>query len=120
MLPFASWRELPKSNGLYSIWDEVVDSCVYVGQGSGSTGIRGRFNHHYNKAYSVEAKGTSHSRAWVHHRQHTSWDPSQWRIEYFECKSAVHRTYLEGAMMLLFNPKLNDECFEDCVRTLGL
>ena len=41
---FTGWKDLPKSKGLYSIWQGKV--CVYVGQGGGKTGIRDRFHHH--------------------------------------------------------------------------
>jgi hypothetical protein len=108
---FTSWRSLPRTCGLYSIWQG--DDCVYVGQGGGRTGIRDRFQHHYNKAHSVESAGTSHGKGWVANRINESWNPDSWRVEYFSCERAVHRTYLEGVMMLMFDPLCNDETYED-------
>jgi hypothetical protein len=108
---FTGWRNLPKSSGLYSIWQG--DVCVYVGQGGGRTGIRDRFQHHHNKAHAITAAGTSHGKGWVANRLREDWTPDSWRVEYFLCKSAVQRTYLEGAMMLVFDPLCNDENFED-------
>jgi hypothetical protein len=108
---FTGWRTLPRIRGLYSIWQG--DVCVYVGQGGGRTGIRDRFQHHHNKAHGIDAAGTSHGRGWVANRVSESWSPDSWRVEYFSCERATHRTYLEGAMMLLFDPLCNDETYED-------
>lgn len=110
-VPFNQWRQLPSACGLYSIWQG--DLCIYVGQGGGRTGIRGRFHHHWNKAFAIEQAGTSHGRGWVANRQQPLWLPDTWQVEYFACSRAVHRTYLEGAMMLQFDPLCNDESFED-------
>jgi hypothetical protein len=108
---FTGWQNLPKSAGLYSIWQ--YDICVYVGQGGGKTGIRDRFHHHHNKAHAIEQAGTSHGKGWVANRLQEDWAPTVWQVEYFLCSSAVHRTYLEGAMMLMFDPLCNDENYED-------
>ena len=108
---FKDWKTLPKSKGLYSIWQ--ADRCIYVGQGGGKTGIRDRFSHHWNKAYSIQKSGTSHGAGWREARELSWWSPESWSIEYFECNSAIHRTYLEGAMMLVLNPYCNDESFDD-------
>lgn len=112
---FKDWKTLPKTKGLYSIWQG--DLCVYVGQGGGKTGVRERFGHHWNKAYGILKAGTSHGKGWRETRELDWWNPSIWTVEYFECKSAVHRTYLEGAMMLVFDPYCNDESFEDRINT---
>lgn len=112
---FKDWKTLPKAKGLYSIWQG--DLCVYVGQGGGKTGVRERFGHHWNKAYGILKAGTSHGKGWRETRELDWWNPSIWTVEYFECKSAVHRTYLEGAMMLVFDPYCNDESFEDRINT---
>ena len=109
--PFTGWRDLPRTPGLYSIWQENL--CIYVGQGGGRTGIRDRFSHHYNKAHGIERAGTSHSRAWQAHRVLEGWAPDTWQVEYFLCDRATHRTYLEGVMMLVFDPLCNDETYED-------
>lgn len=109
--PFTGWRDLPKSKGLYSIWQG--DLCIYVGQGGGKTGIRDRFQHHYNKAHALEQSGTSHSKGWVANRIREDWAPDTWHVEYFLADRAVHRTYLEGVMMLVFDPLCNDENYED-------
>ena len=115
---FEGWKALPAIKGLYSIWHD--DQCIYVGQGGGRTGIRDRFHHHHNKAYGILQAGTSHGKGWVANRILEGWAPQEWRIEYFACASAVHRTYLEGAMMLLFDPLCNDENYEDrCTNTTG-
>ncbi len=108
---FNEFKSLPKSNGLYSIWQG--DTCIYVGQGGGGSGIRARFEHHHNKAYAILKEGTSHGKGWKATREEQWWDPVSWTIEYFECSKAVDRTYLEGAMMLIFDPLCNDENFED-------
>ena len=109
--PFTGWRNLPKAKGLYSIWQG--DCCIYVGQGGGKTGIRDRFHHHHNKAHGIEMAGTSHGKGWVANRLREDWMPDNWQVEYFLTDSAVHRTYLEGAMMLIFDPLCNDENYED-------
>jgi hypothetical protein len=109
--PFVDWKSLPKSQGLYSIWQE--DRCIYVGQGGGKTGIKDRFHHHWNKAHAILQSGTSHGKGWREGRELDWWTPQAWTVEYFECKGAVHRTYLEGAMMLVLDPYCNDESFED-------
>lgn len=108
---FADWKFLPKQQGLYSIWQDNV--CIYVGQGGGHTGIRGRFPHHHNKAYAIQQSGTSHGRAWVEARTGLAWQPETWTVEYFLEPSAVRRTFLEGAMMLELDPLCNDENSED-------
>ena len=108
---FADWKTMPKHNGLYSIWQD--ETCVYVGQAGGGEGFRGRLLHHYNKAYAIEHSGTSHSKGWQANRLNEDWAPNTWVIEYFTTERAVHRTYLEGAMMLEFDPLCNDESFED-------
>ena len=108
---FTGWKALPKTKGLYSIWQG--DLCIYVGQGGGKTGIRDRFHHHHNKAHGILQSGTSHGKGWVANRLMEGWAPNDWRVEYFCCEKATHRTYLEGAMMLVFDPLCNDETYED-------
>jgi hypothetical protein len=108
---FTGWKALPKTKGLYSIWQG--DLCIYVGQGGGRTGIRDRFHHHHNKAHGILQAGTSHGKGWVASRLMEGWAPGTWRVEYFCCEKATHRTYLEGAMMLEFDPLCNDETYED-------
>lgn len=108
---FTGWKDLPKARGLYSIWQG--DTCIYVGQGGGKTGIRDRFHHHHNKAHGILQAGTSHGKGWVANRLMEGWAPSTWTVEYFSCERATHRTYLEGAMMLVFDPLCNDETYED-------
>ena len=111
-LPFANWRSLPREGGCYSIWQG--DVCIYVGKAGGGQGIRGRFTHHEAKAFGEDHSGTTHPEAWVQYRDnYENWEPSQWEIEFFEVNSAVHRTYLEGAMMLMLDPLCNDENFSD-------
>lgn len=116
-LTFAAYKSLPKTKGLYSIWQDNV--CVYVGQGGGRGGIRARFDHHHNKAYAIfetskgTRNGTQDGAGWKEGRNNSWWNPKEWTIEYFECNKAVHRTYLEGTMMLVLNPFCNDESFED-------
>lgn len=110
---FGDWKSLPKDRGLYSIWQG--DVCIYVGQGGGNTGIKHRFHHHHNKAYAIEQSGTSHGKGWVENRQTDTWQPETWHIEYVLVDSAVHRTYLEGTMILVFDPLCNDESYEDRV-----
>ncbi len=110
-IEFVDWKKLPKQKGLYSIWQG--DKCIYVGQGGGRTGIKERFGHHWNKAYGILKAGTSHGKGWRETRTVDWWQPTSWRVEYFLCNSAVHRTYLEGAMMLIFDPCCNDESYED-------
>jgi len=108
---FASWQALPRDKGCYSIWQD--DICIYVGQAGGQQGFKGRFLHHWNKAYGIEYSSTSHGKGWVAGRLLESWSPDSWVVEYFLTSSAVHRTYLEAAMMLEFDPMCNDETFED-------
>ena len=109
--PFVDWKTLPKNKGLYSIWQG--DVCIYVGQGGGKTGIRDRFHHHHNKAHGIEQAGTSHGKGWQANRINEDWNPTSWTVEYFLTPKAVNRTYLEGVMMLEFDPLCNDENFED-------
>lgn len=109
-LPFADWAQVPKNlKGLYSIWEQ--DRCIYVGK-TGSN-ITQRLLHHHNKAHAIFEQGTRDTNGWRLGRTRPTWAPNTWTIEYFACPSAVHRTYLEGAMMLLFDPECNDESVED-------
>lgn len=108
---FSDWKSLPKHSGLYSIWQG--DRCIYVGQAGGKDGFKGRFLHHWNKAYNIKYSSTSHSKGWVAGRLTEDWAPDSWTIEYFCCTKATHRTYLESAMMLIFEPLCNDETYED-------
>ena len=116
-LQFTDFKKLPKVRGLYSIWQG--DRCVYVGQGGGLQGIRARFDHHHNKAYALfetskgTRNGTQDGAGWKEGRATDWWKPETWTIEFFACKSAVHRTYLEGCMMLVLDPFCNDENYED-------
>ena len=108
--PFTTWAQVPKRlQGLYSIWEQ--DRCIYVGK-TGSN-ITVRLLHHHNKAHAIWEQGTTDTKGWRLGRTRPTWAPETWRIEYFTCASAVHRTYLEGAMMLLFDPECNDETVED-------
>ena len=110
VLPFIEWAQIPKNlKGLYSIWQQ--DRCIYVGK-TGST-ITQRLLHHYNKAYAIFENGTRDTSGWRQARSRSTWNPDTWTIEYFTCHRAVARTYLEGAMMLLFDPECNDESVED-------
>ena len=121
-LKFKDFKKLPRISGIYSIWQG--DICIYVGQGGGKQGIRGRFDpHHYNKAYgtciTVEGRKISGDPdGWQSGRVEPWWDPALWTIEYFECGSSVNRTYLEGAMMLELKPLCNDENYEDSQRQI--
>lgn len=114
---FVDWKTLPTKNGLYALWQ--ADLCIYVGQGSGRSGIRGRMKHHWNKAFTVfksgsgKPNGTKDTAAWAAGRKHPKWKPRTWIVEYVECSSAVSRTYLEGVMLLQFDPLCNDESFGD-------
>jgi hypothetical protein len=116
-IKFTDWKSISRTPGLYSIW--AGPDSIYVGQGGGASGIRDRFHHHYAKAHNIMQAGTSHSRSWQWARQNVPhWDPDQWTVEFFYCTSAVHRTYLEGAMLLLFNPLCNDETYENRLLSL--
>ena len=109
-LPFTQRSQIPrKLCGLYSIWEQ--DHCVYVGKTG--TNITTRLLHHHNKAHAIWEQGTTDTRGWRLGRTRPTWAPDTWTIEYFVCASAVHRTYLEGAMMLVFDPECNDETVED-------
>lgn len=109
---FADVKKLPRVHGIYSIWQD--DRCIYVGQGAGKTGIRGRCDpHHVKKAKGTITGSTKDTNGWSDGRNQSWWDPSQWKVEYLECQSAVHRTYLEGAMILELDPWANDETYSD-------
>ena len=108
---FTGWKDLPKAHGVYSIWQG--DICVYVGQAGGKEGFKGRFHHHHNKAHGIQQPGTSHGKGWVANRLNEDWAPDTWYVEFFLTQRAVHRTFIEGAMMLEFDPLCNDENFED-------
>jgi hypothetical protein len=116
-IPFSQWKTLPKTPGLYSIWQG--DVSVYVGQAGGKSGIGSRFLHHWNKAFGIfetqsgKRNSTQDGSGWRSGRSEAWWDPSCWMVEYFECAKATHRTYLEGTMMLLLDPACNDECWRD-------
>lgn len=114
LLPFTEWTQVPRNlKGLYSIWEQ--DRCIYVGK-TGSN-ITQRLQHHHNKAHAVFEQGTRDTLGWRTGRTRPTWAPATWIIEYFTCESAVARTYLEGAMMLLFDPECNDESVEDRLKT---
>ena len=108
---FSNFKALPKTHGVYSIWQDKT--CIYVGQAGGKSGFRGRFVHHFNKAHGIVKPGTSHGCGWVSNRTAKTWKPNTWYVEYFLTAKAVHRTFLEGAMMLEFDPLCNDETFWD-------
>lgn len=121
---FTDWRRIPKIVGLYSIWQE--DRAIYVGQGGGLRGIYSRFEPHWHKAMGVfetkngRSNGAVDCSGWRQGREQTWWQPQTWTVEYFHCVGAVHRTYLEGAMMLLFSPYCNDENFQDRLRDTSI
>jgi hypothetical protein len=114
---FRDFKALPRSRGLYSIWQD--DVCIYVGQGGGMQGIRGRFEHHHNKAYAIfetsrgTRNGTQDGAGWRHHRENSTWRPETWQIEYIFIDGAVDRTLVEGIMMKVLDPLCNDENHED-------
>ncbi len=109
-LPFADRLQISKRLcGLYSIWEN--NHCVYVGKTGNN--IATRLLHHHNKAFGIWENGTRDTLGWKLGRNRAGWNPNIWTIEYFECASSTHRTYLEGAMILLFNPECNDETVED-------
>ena len=109
---FANWKTLPREKGCYSIWQG--ETCIYVGKAGGRQGFPDRFVHHDVKAFAKTRKGTTHPAGWVYYRTNMEdWNPHCWEIEYFAVSSEVHRTFLEGAMMLMFNPLCNDENFAD-------
>jgi hypothetical protein len=111
-IAFDEWQSLPKKHGCYSIWQG--HTCIYVGKAGGGTGLKGRFVHHDVKAYGKTKKGTTHPEGWIHYRTNwNKWNPASWRVEFFEASSEVHRTYLEGVMLLLFDPLCNNETFAD-------
>jgi len=111
-LPFLEWKSLPKVKGCYSIWQG--DISIYVGKAGGKNGLPGRLVHHDAKAFAKKRSGTKHTAGWVYYReQMADWDPDSWEIEYFEASQEVHRTYLEAAMILRFDPLCNDESFND-------
>ena len=110
-LDFSACLTLPREVGVYCIWQ--ADRCVYVGQGGGMTGIRGRFRRHYEKAHRIVTEHHPHPQAWIDGQNQDWWTPSIWTLEYARVPSAVHRTYLEGAMMLEFDPFCNDENYAD-------
>ena len=111
-LPFHQWRSLPKVKGCYSIWQGNIS--IYVGKAGGKNGLPDRFIHHDAKAFAKKRSGTRHTAGWVYYReQMADWDPESWEIEYFEASQEVHRTYLEAAMILRFDPLCNDESFND-------
>jgi hypothetical protein len=111
-LPFLEWKSLPKVKGCYSIWQG--DISIYVGKAGGKNGLPDRFVHHDAKAFTKKRSGTRHTAGWVYYRKHmVDWDPDSWDIEYFEASKEVHRTYLEAAMILRFDPLCNDESFND-------
>lgn len=110
VIPFISWPKIPKNlKGLYSIWEN--DRCIYVGKTGRNIAIR--MFHHNNKARGLFECGTRDTPGWRLGRSRPDWSPDTWTIEYFTCLSAKARTYLEGAMVLLFNPECNDESIQD-------
>lgn len=112
---FAGYKSINKVQGLYSIWQG--DRCIYVGKTRND--IRVRFKHHYNKAHGLFETGTTDTVGWGDGRVQEWWKPETWTVEYFACANAVHRTYLEGAMMLVFDPFCNDETFEERKKLTG-
>lgn len=116
-IDFVDFKKMKKFNGLYAIWQG--DTCIYVGQGAGKGGVKERIMHHFNKAHGIfesstgKKNSTKDCDAWKHYRNESWWLPDSWVVEFFVCDSAVHRTYLEGAMMLIFNPLCNEEVFKE-------
>ena len=114
---FDEYAAMPKIHGLYSIWQG--DTCVYVGQAGGKSGMKDRFKHHYNKAHAIfESKtgkknSTSDTTGWALGREQAWWNPLEWTVEYFECAGEVNKSLLETAMMKLFDPFCNEECLRD-------
>ena len=107
-IDFSAVKTLPRAEGIYAIWQD--QRCIYAGQGGGKSGIRGRcYPHHRNKAYGTITGGTQDTSGWADGRKQSWWDPDQWKVEYLLCPSAVHRTYLEGAMILELSPWANEE-----------
>ena len=106
---FGQGRQLPRDAGIYAIWQG--DRCIYVGNGGGRDGIRGRYFRHNNKAYYDENGGPDDVAGWADGRRQSWWAPANWEIEYFLCSNPAHRTYLEGAMLLEFEPWCNDQTF---------
>lgn len=115
---FAQYNTIPKSMGLYAIFQ--TERCVYVGEGN----ITERIKHHSNKAYenwhssSGKRNSTTDTVGWRDLRSQEWFNPSEWTIEYFTENSCINRTAYEGIMMKLFNPYANNESFADrlCVK----
>jgi hypothetical protein len=106
----AQAQELPSDEGVYSIWQG--ERCIYVGDGGQESGIRGRIvPHHINKAHGRFGNATKDTAGWREGRSQPWWDTASWEIEYVLCSNPVHRTYLEGAMLLEFEPWCNDQTF---------
>ena len=109
---FSNWKSFPKQKGCYSIWQGNV--CIYVGKAGGKGGLPDRFVHHDAKAFDKNRSGTRHTTGWIHYREKMKgWDPNRWEVEFVEVTKEVHRTYLEGVMLLLFDPLCNDENYND-------
>ena len=114
---FSNWKSLPKQKGCYSIWQG--DLCIYVGKAGGKGGFPDRFVHHDAKAFGKNRSGTRHTEGWFYYREKMKdWNPNCWEIEYVEVNKEVHRTYLEGVMLLLFDPLCNDESSNDRMKSL--
>lgn len=116
---FEDYRTAPKWPGVYVIQDTVTDSVIYVGQGSGPTGMRDRFRHHRNKALGEfvsatgKSNGTKDVAAWRAARTTHQWKTKDWKIHVFHIHGAVDRTLAEGLAMKLFDPLCNDENYLD-------
>jgi hypothetical protein len=109
-IALAQAKQLPSGEGIYVIWQG--ERCIYVGDGGGEYGIRGRIvPHHINKAHGRVGNRTKDTAGWREGRSQPWWDPASWEIEYFLCSNPVHRSYLEGAMLLEFKPWCNDQMF---------
>lgn len=101
-------QQIPRVNGLYSIWQQ--ERCIYVGRSNSS--IRGRLDKHHQKAHgTINEKGDT--RGWEDGRLQEWWSPDDWEIEFFVCERNVQQMYLEGTMALLFDPWCNSESYAD-------
>ena len=107
---------LPNKEGIYSIW--CGDECIYVGKGGGNRGIKERLMHHFNKAKGTAGKNksTKNTGAWKYFLCKNKKEYTNWTVEYCEVASPVHRAYLEGVMLLLFQPRCNNENFSEWQR----
>jgi len=109
-LSFRDWRQLPKSPGVYVVFDNKNHSVAYVGMSyKGQGGIRTRnFNH--NKKFDLPDR-TVMPLGWRWYLKFHEVDPAQLTLLYLTLNSVYDICALEMNLVREFQPLANEESF---------